>query len=143
MNTYAKLIAAIISLAFAFGLVACGNKYADAQDIMEKQADAMETYCEGLEKAASAKDVVAAINTFSEDMVKLAEKMKGFKTKYPELYSNPGEYPPELEKVNQRLSKLAERMSSASMKMASYMMDSKVQQAMIKMSAAMAKMDGK
>ena len=143
MNTTAKWTAAIISMAFLFSLVACGSKYADAQDIMEKQADAMEAYCEGLEQARNADDIVTAVNAFSADMAKLAEKMQSFKSKYPELYQNSGEMPPELEATNKRLTEITQRMAAASMKMAPYMMNSKVQQAMMQMSAAMAQMGGK
>lgn len=135
-----KTVALVIFVPVLLALVACGNKYSDAEEIMEKQADTMEAYCDRVEKAGNAEDIIKAVDNFSADMEKLAAKMEGFREKYPELYKTPGEMPPELEKANQRMQELTQRMTAASMKMAQHMLNPKVQQAMMKLGTTMAKM---
>jgi hypothetical protein len=133
----------IFSVAMFLILAACcGDKYADARDIMKDHAQVMEAYITGLENAANAADCAAAIDAYSAGMEDLIPRLKAFREKYPELMKEDGgETPPEVEKEAERLEELSARMPAATMNMMKYMTDPQVQAAMQRMSQAMEKMD--
>ena len=137
-----KTVVLILVVLVVVVLVACGGKYLDAIEVMEKQTDAMEAYCDRLDKADSAEKVASAMDKLGADMEKLASKMTGFREKYPELYKQGAKMPEEFAAIQKRSEEVTARMSAASMKMIQYMMDPKVQQSMMNMNAAMMKMGG-
>ena len=121
-------------------LAACGGKYSDAIEVMEKQTDAMEAYCDRLDKADSAEKVASAMDKLGADMKKLAPKMTGFIEKYPEMYKEGATVPEEFDQTRKRSEEVTARMTTALMKKMHCLMDPKVQQAMINMNAAMMEM---
>ena len=135
-----KFIVLILVVLAVVVLAACGGKYSDAIEIMEKQTDAMEAYCDRLDKADNAEEVASAMNKFGADMKKLAPKMAEFHEKYPDLYKDGTKMPDEFAQIQKRSEEVTTRMTATLMKMVRYLMDPKVQQAMMNMNAAMMKM---
>jgi hypothetical protein len=122
-------------------LTACGNgKHAEARAVMEDNTRVMQAYVDGLEQAGSAEDCAAAINTFTDEMVKLVPRIKALQEKYPDLFQPGSETPPELAEEHQRMVEVSDKMQAASMNMMKYMMDPQVQSAMQRMATEMQQM---
>ena len=113
-----------------------GKKYADAQKLMEDQADVMEKFASELDKATDAAAVAKAMNNFADSMEKLAPKIKKLQEKYPEL-KNSQNPPAELAETAKKIEEKAMSFTSSLMKIGPYMQDSEVQKAQIRMSDAM------
>jgi len=80
-----KVLYLMIATSFLF--VGCGphGKYADAKQYMKKMAKVMNKYADSLENAKESKDVVKAINEYSEELTDVINEGKKFSEKYPEL----------------------------------------------------------
>ena len=132
-----KVVLSVLVVVAIFTLAACGGKYADAIALSEKQLEAMEAYTDSIEKADSKETIIAAMEDFGAKMEALAEKAKGLRDKYPELYKPGAELPEEFAEIGKKTEAVVARMSAASMKTMQYMMDPEVQKAMMRMNQAM------
>jgi len=100
----------------------------------------MEQYVVSIEKAISAKDVVKAMDRFTEGMTKLQPTLKKLTEKYPEL-ENSQSPPEELKGLQTKMEDVGQRMAGAMMKIGPYMTDPEVQKAQERMGSAMMSME--
>jgi uncharacterized protein YjgD (DUF1641 family) len=96
----------------------------------------MEEYVASLEKAASAKEVTAAVNRFADGMGVIGPKMKKIAEKYPELKdkANP---PEEVRPSQEKAEEVAGKFQGSIMKIMPHMSDPEVQAAFKRVSKAM------
>jgi predicted nuclease with TOPRIM domain len=115
---------------------ACGGKYDDVIKVNEEFAEILEKYASNLQKADNAKDVAAAINDVSEDLEKLAPRMKKLQEKYPELKTQK-DLPPELIESQKSMEKIGEKLAGSFMTLVKYLADPDVQAAQVRFGKAM------
>ncbi|MEZ4598587.1 MAG: hypothetical protein R2940_02220 [Syntrophotaleaceae bacterium] len=129
-----KHVIVLLSILFtALFMTACSSDgTGDLESLMKKQADVMEKFVDGMEKAQSADDMVKVIETYTAGMKELIPQLQEFQKKYPDFEN--GVVPKGLEDEVQRVEQASSRFSSAMMNSMRFMMDAKVQEAMAKMS---------
>jgi hypothetical protein len=137
------VLAAVVFLVFFCSTVHGGGVYSEFKLLMEKVALSLEKLTIGLEQAEDADDVVAALDSYTTDILPLAPKMKALIKKYPELKELKDEktYPEELKPVMQKIEKLGERMMVGFVKAQQYTNNPKVKAAQIRWLKAMAALE--
>jgi hypothetical protein len=130
-----------IALAALLTTLACGsgNDYGDAVKVNTKFVDAMEGYLNDIGKADSASAVVAAIDTYAQEIEKLAPEMKAIAAKHPE-WKDMNKVPEELKPLQEKIQKIAAQIPASFMKTMKYMTDTDVQEAQQRLQKAMTKM---
>ncbi|MGD2090648.1 MAG: hypothetical protein PVH61_31030 [Candidatus Aminicenantes bacterium] len=120
-----------------------GGVYSEFKLLMDKVVLSLEKLTIGLEQAEDADDVVAALDSYTSDILPLAPKMKELIKKYPELKELKDENtcPEELRPVMKKIDKLGERMVGGFVKVQQYTNDPKVKAAQIRWLKAMAAME--
>ena len=117
-----------------------GGKYSDAKPIIEEMAVSLEKFVLGLEKASDANAVAAALDAYSDVIVKLAPKAKAVMEKYPELKEETM-HPEELKPLLTRMDDLAKRLAGLFGKIGQYSEDPKVKAALERWEKTMAMLD--
>jgi hypothetical protein len=140
MNARKKTAWMVVAL-MVLGAAACGGggKYASAKALIGKQISIINRYADAMDKAGSAQEVAAALNTYAADSKALLPEMKKFQEQFPEMKDQaeaPAELKPEMDKMQEAMG----RMMSASMKAAKYMQDPVVQEAQKNLAEAMSSM---
>ncbi len=118
---------------------ACGGKYDDAISTNDKFVDAVENYCQDMDKADNADQVADALNDFAASIENLAPKMKAIAEKYPEL-KDPDQIPEELKESQARAEEVSMKMAGQMMKAMKHMRDDGVREAQMRIQKAMASM---
>jgi len=139
-----KLVLAAAVFLLLFGLaVYGGGVYSEVKLLMEKVVLSLEKLTTGLEEAEDADDVVAALDSYTSDILPLAPKMKELIKKYPELKELKDENtcPEELRPVMEKIEKLGERILVGFVKVQQYTNDPKVKAAQIRWLKAMAALE--
>jgi len=125
-----------VSLLAVVLLIGCGGKYADVKKANEDYVDIVENYVAALDEAEDSKDVVKAMDAFSEDLEKLWPKMQELSEKYPEL-ENEENLPEELKESQERAEEIGKKMATSMMKLMQYMNDPEVREAQQRMGQIM------
>jgi len=113
-----------------------GGKYADVKKVMKEMNTANAEATAALEKAATGKEVAAALNVYTDSMAKQMPKMKELSDKYPEL-KNPTP-PEELKPLQEESAAIGKKFGEAMTKqMMKYMNDADVKAAMERMGKVM------
>jgi hypothetical protein len=139
-----KMVLVTVVFLLLFGLaVYGGGVYSEVKLLMEKVVLSLEKLTTGLEEAEDADDVVAALDSYTSDILPLAPKMKELIKKYPELKELKDENtcPEELRPVMQKIEELGERMVLGFVKVQQYTNDPKVKAAQIRWLKAMAALE--
>jgi hypothetical protein len=117
-------------------LSGCGKGSGGRKDLkaaMETNVGIMETFCQDMEKAGNADQVIAAMNTYTRELEKLIPRMKTLQETYPEF--SKGEFPEEIKEYEEKLAALGMKMMGAMMKTMQYGENPKVMAAHEKMMA--------
>ena len=117
-----------------------GGKYSDAKPVIEEMAVSFEKFIVGLEKAADADSVAAALDSYSNVVVKLAPKVKTVMKKYPEL-KDETTHPEELKPLLRKMDDLTKRMAGLFGKIGQYSEDPKVKAALERWEKTMGLLD--
>jgi HPt (histidine-containing phosphotransfer) domain-containing protein len=131
----------VVALAALLSTFACGggDDYGDAVKVNTKFVDAMQGYISDIDKADSASAVVTAIDTYAQEIEKLAPEMKAIAAMHPE-WKDMDKVPEELKPLQEKVRKIAAQIPASLMKTMKYMMDTEVQEAHQRLQEAMAKM---
>jgi biopolymer transport protein ExbB/TolQ len=134
MKKYFALVMVVVFLSMLF---ACGGgKFADARKVIDKWADATNSFVSDLENANDAASTAAAINAYADEMKALAPEMKKMQEKYPEI-KDPKNPPEELKEAMAKMEEVMPKMMSAMMKLTQYAQDPAVMEAQKKLGEAM------
>ena len=139
-----KLGSVSVVFLLLFGLAVYGSGvYSEFKLLMEKVVMSLEKLTAGLEEAEDADDVAAALDSYTNDILPLAPKMKELIKKYPELRELQDENtcPEELRPVMKKIDKLGKRMVGGLVKIQEYANDAKVKAAQIRWLKAMAALE--
>lgn len=138
-----KKTASIISIALLAFLISCGGsgKYSDIKSFINDVIKTQESFLASVEKAGSADDIVNAVNTFGDSIIKLGEQSMELKKKYPESENWDKEPPAELKAEFDRLNAQTEKFEKVFIaeNIRKFMMDPKVQMAFMDMGKKMEK----
>lgn len=110
-----NIVLSIIALCM-FCSAGCGKsgKYGDIREVLVGMTGCYETFLSGMEKAGSAKDVAAAINTFTDTISPIIAKAKNLEQKYSEFkLSDPKNPPKEIEKEVLAMGKAMDKIMSS------------------------------
>jgi len=118
----------LVLIGAAVFLAGCGGKYADVKKVNAEFVSMLEDYVAELEKADSAKDVAAAMNSYADQLEGIMPEMKKLQEKYPEL-KDQDNIPAELEESMESAMAAGMNMAGTFMKIAPYMEDPEVQKA--------------
>jgi phage shock protein A len=130
---FSLLLVGLFLLAYA-----CGGGGDDPKSVMNDYFDAMDEFLSDMEKAASADEVVAALNEAADTLKKLKPRMMALEEKYPELKNmGQGKLPEEFKEIEERMKKLMPKMMGLFGKIAKYAADPKVIEAQKRMQEAM------
>jgi hypothetical protein len=130
---FSLLVVGLFLLAYA-----CGGGGDDPKSVMNDYFDAMDEFLSDMEKAASADEVVAALNKVGDTMKKLKPRMMALEEKYPELKKmKEGQMPEEFKEFQERLQGMMPKMMGLIGKLGQYANDPKVIEAQKKWEEAM------
>jgi hypothetical protein len=122
---------------FILGIIACGGgKYADAKKVIAESNNALEDFLGKMDTADNAKDVAAALTSFTSEMEKIAPEMKKLEEKYPEFKESQG-VPEELGEEGTKMMELWGKFGTVMMKIQEYADDPEVQKAQEKLQGIM------
>jgi len=137
-----KVVGFLTIAALAF-FISCGGagKYGDVKEFINDVIETQSEFLGSIEKAGSADDIVSAVDTFGDKIIKLADKSIELKKKYPDSEKWDKEPPVELKEDFDKLNAQSEKFQKAFMNaaIAKYMRDPKVQKAFIDMGKKMEK----
>lgn len=109
-----KRIAALVLISIVF-LAGCGtHKYDDAQTTIKEFIKINEDYIAAVEKVENSRDLVQAIETYSENMSAITGKMSRLYAKFPEI-KNPKTAPRELEAEMKKMEGIGIKLFTVSM----------------------------
>lgn len=136
-----KKILSLLSIATLALLISCGGggKYSDIKGFINDVIKTQEDFLGSVQKAGSADDIVSAVNTFGDKIIKLGEQSIELKKKYPDSdkwdKEPPAELKGEFDKLNAQTDKFEKVFLSENIK--KFMMDPKVQKAFMDMGKKM------
>lgn len=137
MKKFVCAVSALMLVSF----ISCskGGKYGDIKTFINDVITTQEDFLGAVEKAGSADDVVNAVNTFGDKIIKLAEQSIELKKKYPDADKWDTEAPAELKEEFDRLNAQSAKFEKVfiSENIRKYMMDPKVQKAFLDMGKKM------
>lgn len=133
MKRLMTLAVCLLALVLVTG---CGGKYSDVKKANEEYVEIVEGYIADLDKADDSKDVVKAMNDFTDDLEVLWPKMRELADKYPEL-ENEDNLPEELKESQDRAEEVGAKMATSFMKIMKYMGDADVRAAQERMGKVM------
>ncbi len=113
-----------------------GGKYDDAIEVNKDFIKITESYIQDLEDSNSSKDIVKAMENYSEQFKKLAPEMQKIKDKYPDMMTN-SKIPEELKEMNKKAQQVGTKLAGSFMKIMKYMTDPEVVEAQKNMAEAM------
>lgn len=128
------------SLLFGKGNSPENEKYADAKEVLEKLADRVETFVEGINLVDNAGDVAEVLDSFAEAMKTLVPAIKEIREKYPEIDSQ-DTHPEELRPLLQRIDEDFQAMLKSYGKVREHIEDPAVKAADDKYKEVMASLD--
>ena len=122
---------------FIIGMIACGGgKYADAKKVIAESNEALEDFLGKMDTADNAEDVATALTAFTDEMEKIAPKMKNLAEKYPE-FKEGDDVPEELGEEGKKMRELWGKFGTVMMKIQQYANDPEVQKAQEKLQSIM------
>lgn len=136
-----KKILSIVSIATLAFLISCGGggKYSDIKGFINDVIKTQEEFLGSVEKAGSADDIVSAVNTFGDSIIKLGEQSLELKKKYPDSdkwdKEPPAELKGEFDRLNAQTAKFEKVFLNDNIK--KFLMDPKVQKAFMDMGKKM------
>lgn len=116
------------------------GKYAHLKPVIQEMATALETFVVNLEKAENADAVAAALDNYTQAIIKFAPKVNEMMKKYPELKDETIR-PEELKPLMDKMDKLAKKLATLFAKLGQYKNDPKVKAANERWEKALALMD--
>ncbi|NIM17173.1 MAG: hypothetical protein GTO45_27655 [Candidatus Aminicenantes bacterium] len=123
-----KIFLMLVLGAFLFAGLVYGGKYGEVVPFMDKMVKGLEKFVNDLEKAGSAAAVAAALDGYSDFMIKIGPKLKELSKKYPELDKEENT-PEELKPFKEQMDKLTIKMAGLYAKINQYMKDPVVEKA--------------
>ncbi len=132
-NILKTLLVVLLLLAF---LGCGGGEYDDAIEVNKDFIKITESYIQDLEDSNSSKDIIKAMENYSEKFKKLAPEMQKIKDKYPDMMTN-SKIPEELKEMNEKAQQIGTKLAGSFMKIMKYMTDPEVVEAQKNMAEAM------
>lgn len=132
-----KKFVSLIGIAALVFFISCGGrgKYSDIKDLVNNIIKNQDDYLSSLEKSKNVDDVVNAMNTFTDNIIKLGEQSVELKKKYPDSdkwdSEPPAELKAEFEKLNAQAEKFDEVLNNDNVK--KFKLDPNVQKALLNM----------
>ncbi|MBN2436587.1 MAG: hypothetical protein JXK07_15110 [Spirochaetes bacterium] len=107
--------------------------YAEMANVLNDYTDIQEKYLKDLKNVDSPEDLIKALETYTENMMKIVPMMQELSEKYPELSEvDPPKH------IQERLDKIANEIQEEAPKaVMEYQSDPKVQEAFMKMASVM------
>jgi len=102
-----KKITGFILILSVISAVSCSShkKYSDIREFIKEVSATQEEFLSKIDKSSNADDVVLALDTFSDKLIKLSEKSMEIKKRYPEWVNEPpAEIKTDLEKLDSPVS---------------------------------------
>jgi len=115
------------------------GKYAEVGPVMDKMIKLLEDLVAGMDKAATADEVAASMNAYSDKVAEILPKMNEIGDKFPE-FKTQDQPPAELKPYNDRLMAMMGKLYSATSKADQFASDPKVAAAREKYDKVMAEM---
>lgn len=100
-------ITGFIFVLIIIAAVSCSSrkKYGDIREFIKEVSATQEEFLSKIDKSSNADDVVLALDTFSDKLIKLSEKSMEIKKRYPEWVNEPpAEIKTDLEKLDSPVS---------------------------------------
>lgn len=123
-----KILLMLVLGVFLFTGSVYGGKYDEVVPLMDKVVKGLEKFVNDLEKAGSAAAVAAALDSYSDFMIKIGPKLKELSKKYPELDKEENT-PEELKPFKEKIDKLTIKLAGLYAKINQYMKDPVVEKA--------------
>ena len=123
-----KILLMLVLGAFMFAGLVYGGKYYEVVPVMDKMVKGLEKFVNELEKAGSAAAVAAALDGYSDFMIKINPKLKELSKKFPELEKDENT-PEELKPFNEKMDKLTIKLAGLYAKINQYLKDPVVEKA--------------
>jgi hypothetical protein len=138
-----KKIALFTVLAFSalvmVSIIGCagGDKYADVKAVIGETIKVQQTFIDSVNKAATPKDIVAALDVFATSMKALKPKAADVDAKHPELKE--GKMPKDIESMVKQSEEISNQLGEKAMTkiMTKFGKDKEVQKALQKFVEAM------
>lgn len=135
-----KKFFSLIGIAALAIFISCGSgKYSDIKGFINDVIKTQEDFLGSVEKAGSADDIVSAVNTYGDRIVKLGEQSVELKKKYHDLdkwdKEPPAELKGEFDRLNGQTAKFEKVFLNDNIR--KYIMDPKVQKAFMDMGKKM------
>ena len=132
-----KKFLSLLGIATLVFFISCGGggKYSDIKDLVNNIIKNQDDYLRSLENSKNVDDVVNAMNTFTDNIIKLGEQSVELKKKYPDSdkwdREPPAELRAEFDKLNAQAEKFDEVFNNDNVK--KFKLDPKVQNALLYM----------
>jgi hypothetical protein len=123
-----KILLMFVLGTFLFAGLVYGGKYDEVVPLMDKMVKGLEKFVNDLEKAGSATAVAAALDSYSDFMIKISPKVKELSQKFPEL-DNEENTPEELKPFKETMDKLTQKLAGLYAKIQQYLKDPIVEKA--------------
>jgi len=123
-----KILLMFVLGTFLFAGLVYGGKYDEVVSLMDKMVKGLEKFVNDLEKAGSAAAVAAALDSYSDFMIKISPKVKELSQKFPEL-DNEENTPEELKPSKETMDKLTQKLAGLYAKIQQYLKDPIVEKA--------------
>jgi len=123
-----KILLMFVIGAFLFTGLVYGGKYDEVLPLMDKMVNGLEKFINDLEKSDSATAVAAALDSYSDFMIKISPDLKKLSKKFPELEKEENT-PEELKPFKEKIDKLTVKMAGLYAKIQQYMKDPVVEKA--------------
>jgi len=123
-----KILLMLVLGAFLFAGLVYGGKYHEVVPVMDKMVKGLEKFVNELEKAGSAAAVAAALDGYSDFMIKISPKLKELSKKFPELEKDENT-PEELKPFKEKMDKLTIKLAGLYAKINQYLKDPVVEKA--------------
>jgi hypothetical protein len=123
-----KILLMLVLGAFLFTGLVYGGKYDEIVPLMDKMVKNLEKFINDLEKAGNAAAVAAALDGYSDFMIKIGPKLKELSKKYPELDKEENT-PEKLKPFEEKMDKLTIKLAGLYAKIQQYMKDPAVEKA--------------
>jgi hypothetical protein len=123
-----KILLMLVLGAFLFAGLVYGGKYDEVIPFMDKMVKRFEKFVDDLEKAGSAAAVAAALDGYSDFIIKIGPKLKELSKKFPELDKEENT-PEELKPFKEKMDKLTIKMAGLYAKIQQYLKDPVVEKA--------------
>ncbi|TFG76183.1 MAG: hypothetical protein E4H23_09880 [Chrysiogenales bacterium] len=123
-----KIFLMFVAGAVLFAGLVYGGKYDEVLPLMDEMVKGFEQFVNALEKAGSADAVAAALNGYSDFMIKISPKIKELSKKFPELDKDENT-PEELKPFKDKTDKLSQKLAGLFAKIQQYLQDPVVEKA--------------